>query len=498
MRKEILSAAVITIIGWASAGAVVVENTAGHLCDAGINPSETVLKVNGEINAADIDYINNTLTSLVSLDISGADVVAYSGDAVLFNRNAFPADLIPDYAFAGSKIASIILPTSIAAIGEGAFTSSAITSLTIPAGVTTVGNAAFANCDALTTMTIPPGATLLGENILKSCDALQSVDLSGITSDIPKGICAECPALTAVTLSASELSTIGDEAFEGCSALQNISLPSQLKSIGKHAFANSGLIAVDLTSNTQLTSIGDWAFSGCSDLASLHLSDNVRNVGEGAFFGSGIQDYQASSNVSVISDYTFTNANKVEGDNILPEGVSEIGRFAFAGWDQITDFTLPSSISRIDDNAFESWTSLKNLHAEALNMVPDLGENVWNNVNQAKATLVVKEELIADFQAAEQWQLFHIDTTGVVPVSADNDNNANVKVAFDGMVMLFNADTNISHIAVFDTQGRKYAMASPNEASYSINTADWSAPVYVIAVRLDNGSEASFKLARRQ
>ena len=497
MKKNILSAAVIAIIGWASASAVQVQNTAGNLSSAGIDPSETILKVTGEINAADIDYINKSLTSLVSLDLSAVDILPYSGDAVLFNRNSFPADLIPDYAFAGSRIQSIALPLSTQAIGEGAFTSSAITAMTIPSNVTEIGNAAFSNCDNLTSIAIPATVTDLGENLLKGCDALQSVDISGLTSSIPKGICSGCSALTSVNMPASNIATIGAEAFEGCSSLQTVAFPALLEEIGDHAFANSGITSVDLEGFQNITAIGAWAFSGCKDLVTVNLDDNIIRVGEGAFFDSGIEEYKGASRTRKISDYTFTNANKVNGENVLPEGVTEIGRFAFAGWDQITDFTLPSTLTKIDDNAFESWTSLKNLHAEALSSVPRLGREVWNNVDQANATLVVKEELISDFQAAEQWQLFHIDTTGVVAVTADKDGEANVKVMFEGMTMRFSADVEIADVAVFDTQGRKYAFARPNANVYSIDTTDWSAPVYLIAVRLADGQEASFKLARR-
>jgi len=45
-----------------------------------------------------------------------------------------------EYAFAGSSLATVALPASLASVGEGAFfRCSALTSIALPAGVTSIG-----------------------------------------------------------------------------------------------------------------------------------------------------------------------------------------------------------------------------------------------------------------------------------------------------------------------------------------------------------------------
>lgn len=499
MKKIILTATIAIVSCFVSANAAQVANIAGNLHSAGIDPNETSLTITGTIDASDFDYINNTLTKLTSLNLAGVEVVAYSGDPVLLNRNTFDANEIPDYAFMGSKISSIVLPPSITAIGEGAFTSSDLLQITIPASVTKIGNAAFANCDRLSSVVIPATVTDLGESLFRGSSNLESVDASALTvSKLPNGFCAECPALANVSLPAASMSEIGDEAFLDCSSLTAIQFPALLESVGANAFNGSGLTSVDMTDLGNMSEIGDWAFANCASLANVTLAEGITKVGEGAFFGSAIESYVASPAARKVSDYQFTGVKNLNSNSALPEGTTEIGRFAFAGWDQITEFTLPSTLSKIDDNAFEGWTSLQTLYANALNSVPELGEDVWEEVDQPSVTLVVKEELINDFRAAEQWQLFHIDTTGVVAVNADADKNAAVEARFEGLTLrIISKDGEIAQLAVFDTQGRKYALVQPKAETYSLDTADWSAPIYIIAVRLADGTEANFKLARR-
>ncbi|MBQ4292318.1 MAG: leucine-rich repeat domain-containing protein [Muribaculaceae bacterium] len=498
MKKIFSTLAVAIFMAWPAANAVEVANTAGNLNAAGIDPNETTLTVTGTINAADFDYISSTLTKLTTLNLSGANITAYSGDPVLLNRASFEANTIPDYAFAGSKLENVTLPASATAIAEGAFSSSKLKNIVIPASVTSIGDAAFANCDQMLAISIPANVESLGKNLLRGCDALNTFDAAAFTGNrLPDGICADCPSLASVTLPPVMMAEIGDEAFAGCSALTEIQLPSLVEIIGDHAFEASGLTRIDFDDYGNLSTIGDWAFAKCDALTTAILPEGCNDIGEGAFFGSALESFTAATYNTKVSDYMLTGANKLSPEGVLPEGVTTIGRYAFAGWDQITDFTLPSTINYIDDNAFEGWTSLQNLYANSLSTVPALGENVWEGVDQPSATLVVKEELVNDFLAAEQWQLFHIDTTGVVAVTADGNNAANVKARFEGLTLVIEAQSDIATVGVFDTEGRKYALAQPAAAAYRLDTSEWSSPIYIIAVRLADGSEANFKLARR-
>ena len=126
------------------ASAITVTSTPGNLSSAvGDNIGEASLVVSGEINAADFEFIAEKMTSLTSLDLSGASIVAYSGNPILLGRTDYVANSLPAYAFAGTSIESIALPNTLTAIEEGAFSTSRLKSISIPSSVTAIGVGAF-------------------------------------------------------------------------------------------------------------------------------------------------------------------------------------------------------------------------------------------------------------------------------------------------------------------------------------------------------------------
>lgn len=80
------------------ASAVTVSVLPGELrqaVSASTDPStETTLKVNGALNAADFDFIRE-MTALRTLDLSGATVAAYSGSKTETGLNAAKANTLP-------------------------------------------------------------------------------------------------------------------------------------------------------------------------------------------------------------------------------------------------------------------------------------------------------------------------------------------------------------------------------------------------------------------
>ena len=87
MIKRILSFTLLSIaaVSMTCASADTVELTkAGTLKDAVTTPaSVTSLAISGPMDAADFDFINRSMTNLVSIDLTGASIEAYSGSPVL-------------------------------------------------------------------------------------------------------------------------------------------------------------------------------------------------------------------------------------------------------------------------------------------------------------------------------------------------------------------------------------------------------------------------------
>lgn len=477
------------------ASAISVTSTPGNLSSiVGENTGETSLIIYGEINAADFEFIAEKMTSLTSLDLSGASIVAYSGNPILLGKTDYVANSIPAYALAGTKIESITLPNSLTIIDEGAFSASKIKSINIPASVTTIGTGAFSNCDELTFVTIPATVSSLGSHAFINCDKLTTINL-GINT-INASTFARCSSLKTVT--ATTLIEIGENAFSGCSALEEFSFASSLKTIGKSAFQASGLKSIDFSASEALDSIGAWAFAQCKSLTTATMNDKTSKIGEGAFFDdAALVSFNMPLACTVAPSYIFKGNTSIDTTNVLNHNITSIGDYALMDWNHVTTFTLPNSLQYIGSNAFEGWTSLAQLNAEGIEYeVPELGENVWNGVEQANVTLNVTKDLANEFRAADQWKEFTINEVSSVEDILAEEATCRVVAYFVGYDLIVKADSEIAEVSIFDSSARQFIIETANSNEMTINTSDWDCRFYIVKVNLADGSIATIKIAR--
>lgn len=133
-------------------------------------------------------------------------------------------------AFSGSKIASIVFPSTLTGIGERSFYKcTELASAELPFGVESIERMAFADCVALGRINIP-----------------------------------------------STMRIIGDKAFENCRALSKISLPSRLRSLGTDAFGNCS----SLTDITELPDFVTTANSSRYGISSKQVQQYLNRATE--------------------------------------------------------------------------------------------------------------------------------------------------------------------------------------------------------------------------
>lgn len=194
----------------------------------------------------------------------------------------------------------------------------------------------------------------------------------------------DLPANTSNVLVAEGITAIPDSAFLGCRSLKGITLPQSLVSIGKDAFSCCGsLVCVDIPKG--VTSIGARAFAQCGSLAEIVIPEGVTAIGDCAFLMCGslkrvtipdsvtsmegnpfwntpaeIQVSSRNPAFRVIDGVLFDKAgtrliacpcNKT-GAYEIPQGVLEIGRYAFDNCDDLTCVTIPASVVSIEGNPF--------------------------------------------------------------------------------------------------------------------------------------------------
>jgi hypothetical protein len=155
-------------------------------------------------------------------------------------------------------------------------------------------------------------------------------------------------------------------AFSGKHNLTSFILPLNTTSIGNNAFAS----AINLTSVTipsSVTSIGIDAFNGCNGLNSLFIPKLVTNIygSFGGFDGIFIVDadnINYSSLDGVLFNKTKTKLlhcpNSKTGDYTIPSSVTSIGDQAFRGCYSLTSINIPSNVNFIGIWAFMDCISL--------------------------------------------------------------------------------------------------------------------------------------------
>ena len=293
---------------------------------------------------------------------------------------------IGEYAFTGTKwlenkqkdspfvIVNNILIDGSTCTGE----------ITIPKGVTTIGDYAF--------------STLKNSRI----DSTGRYNYDTVCSDVTKVTCNDelktigygafskssydspflgCSSLTDVTFN-DGLETIDDYAFSGCSSLTDVTFKNRLETIGSNAFSGCGSLT-NVTFNDDLAIIGKQAFYNCNELDGVNLPTAIKEVGEQAFHGTKFYNNIGSDNGLKISNGVLLDGSTASGEVVIPDSVNVIADGAFIESKYKMDdlclktITIPGTVKKIPDSAFENCTYLTEVTME--NGVENIGYAAFRN-----------------------------------------------------------------------------------------------------------------------
>lgn len=144
----------------------------------------------------------------------------------------------------------------------------------------------------------------------------------------------------------------------------------------KTLYIDGTKIEGDLVIPEGVTSISGYAFYYCSILTSITIPNSVTQIDYMAFCNSsGLTDIHYNGNLTgwlnisgldnlmayVSTKTLYIDGTKIEGDLVIPEGVTSIGSYAFYNCSILTSITIPNSVTQIGDSAFYNCSILRSI-----------------------------------------------------------------------------------------------------------------------------------------
>ena len=220
--------------------------------------------------------------------------------------------------------------------------------------ITSLPNLFMYNQRSLLEVKLPKTLTTIGWGAFYNCYALQSFDLNGITI-IESSVFEECRSLSYIDLTGVE--TIDSEAFKGCFTLADIDL-STVRTIGSSAFANCEAIkSLDLSSVEKLS---DDCFRDCTGLEEVSFGNRLTYIPDDAFYNTGIKNIVIPEGIVELGRYAFRNCKNLLTID-LPSTLYSIGEYGFGNCNSLVEVNMKTGLETIERNAFYGCKALENI-----------------------------------------------------------------------------------------------------------------------------------------
>ena len=339
-----------------------------------------------------VSYIDNCV---VSFDDSISEVTLREGIRI-----------IADYSFhLHSNLTSVTLPNSVISIGDSAFSFCPnLVSINLPESIKIIGDMAFGTCANLENINIPNSLTEMGKYIFNNSPNLKFTEYDNAfylgNSQNPYLVLMKLkPDISSFNIN-NKTKFIYSYAFSNQYNLSNIIIPDGVISIGDYAFENCYSLT-SITIPDSVISIGDYAFNNCDELRSIIVGQNNANYSsvDGNLYnhdktilikyavGKSDTSFTIPDTVTSIDDYAFRGGNSLTHIKIS-NNVTSIGDLAFGGCISLTNIEIPDSITSISDYMFSGCSSLTSIYIP--DSITSIGKDAFYNCDNLTTLTIGK------------------------------------------------------------------------------------------------------------
>lgn len=325
------------------------------------------LKLTGEINDVDFDFMRDELPSLSCLNIE--NVTCW--DTERFVNGGWDSrevrDVIPEFAMDNkATLSHLVLPRSVKVIKGGAFRNTGLMgSLILPEGLVSLEcysnlGGSFDNCKSLVgKLELPSTLENIGGFSFSNCNFTGPLNIP------------------------SSVRAIGDHAFSHNNFSGELIIPESVVSLGAYSFASnkfSGELIVptgirtiprgcfqfcDFSGTLHLSEgimdVGSEAFEGCNFMGELKLPESLRSIGDYAFSSTKLSSVVIPDNVGKMGDGVFLNCIYLRGSVVLPKKIERICRLMFTGCSQLSEVVMPENLKILEGGVFYGCATLNKL-----------------------------------------------------------------------------------------------------------------------------------------
>lgn len=358
------------------------------------------LKVTGEINQLDFNFMRDEMQVLQSINLKEVEIAAYN--------EYYPANEIPNYAFNDkSTLVRFVFPENITEIGYQAFCKTNLTgSLIIPNHVTKIDERAFCYCPLGGTLTLPKSLITINPYAFAQTNLTGTLNIPESVRSIKQGAFSSANFTGQLNLPAG-LEYLGEWAFANCSGFTgSLTIPAKIKKIEDNCFFCCSGLNGQLTLPKNLMNIGKEAFYNCNFRGILNLPDGLISIGADAFrnceFGGRLI---LPKSLAVLGGGAFYGNSRLTGIVEIPEDIIMIPVNVFTGCSQLEGVVLSKNTETIQAEAFNNCYQLNSITSHA-QTPPTVDASAFNGVAKDNFTVEVPETSVADYSLAPVWKEF--------------------------------------------------------------------------------------------
>ena len=321
------------------------------------------------VTPKNVDVFRATLQSNLYDWKKGVFVLKFDGDISLIGTKAFGETNSSKEPIRTLEL--MMLPNSVTSLGNQAFYRSSIKRIRLSENLSSIGITAFSNCHQLIDITIPESVTTIGKNAFLYCGNLEKFYGKYASKD---NYCLIVDGVLRQTVSKLPM---------------DYTIPEEVKLFGDGCiYTNRSGITIHIPDTVEGVDNGVQSVTECSyrikQLTGKFVEpDNKSMVINNILYG--VASYQLK---------------KYE----LPSGISKIPSNLFQSSAYLEEVWLPSSIYYIGSIAFNNCNKLTHIYCKAITP-PTTSTDIFRNIDNTPIIYVPRESL-AKYQQSDYWKDF--------------------------------------------------------------------------------------------